>query len=61
MSGAAQGGRWDDRLKDIAVAIGGIIGVILFLLLLIFADGVLLLIEMVMAGYAARFLTWLFG
>lgn len=49
------------RLKDIATTIGGILGVGLFLLLLMFADGVLILLELVMVGYVARFMGWLFG
>ena len=49
------------RLRDLAVSIGGILLMGLFLLLLMFADGVLILLELVMVGYVARFTAWLFG
>ena len=49
------------RLKDTALAIGGVVGVILFMLLMLLADGVLILVEFLLVGSLLRVVSWLFG
>lgn len=52
---------WGVWLKDTAATIGGVLLLFLLLFVSMTLDGVLILIELVMVGYAARFMAWLFG